>query len=71
MDEEFVNRCLHWAEEFEKEADLIEKGPNEPAGKPEHPLILKARIESCRGMAADLRKQAHDAVVGQANDAKN
>lgn len=51
------DRNIYWAERFEEEAAALERGPNEPC----HPVLLKASIDSCRAMAADLRKQVADA----------
>lgn len=57
LDKEQRARNIYWAERFEEEAAALERGPNEPM----HPILLKARIDSCRAMAADLRKQVADA----------
>ena len=53
MTEEQKERNIMWAERFEEEARLLEKGPNDPM--PE--MLRQARISSAREMAEDLRAE--------------
>jgi hypothetical protein len=71
MTQEEIDRCMFWAKSFEDEAAALEKGPNEPAGIPLSPILIKARIDAARGMAADLRKQIIDGCLNDKEKENN
>ena len=64
MTEQQKEHNLYWAEKFEIEAELLRKGSNMHPGKPINPKLLKAHIDSCLGMAKELRQEVERAGTG-------